>query len=674
MSTKAFVRSGIVWLLCLSLVLAGVAAATDVEPNDDSDSASPLVLGEPVRGTIANGDGDFADWYVFAVDEPGELTLTFTHEQDDPFIFRVYRPDGLVAQQVVADPGTTTETATAPEAGTYLVQVFYGDDDYELLVEFEGESASNGGSSDASGADERSSADERSRTSESSDGSESSAGSEASGETGSDDVTSSDVTGSDVTGGDGADEFVALSPARIGPPAGATAYVDGTAAGDGAAPHVEWYSVFPDEEDFYTVEGIERSTDGGYLVAANQQTDAGSGTETFDVWVVKVDEAGAVEWRSVYRTDADELADGLVATDDGGALVYGRVRTDGSWQAFAVKVDSTGTVEWAVRPGPVGTWVLDATATDDGFLLVGDGDVGSDSPGTVWASALAADGTVQWERTYDIAGFARSVVAVPDGYVLAGTVDLTGDDRDIVVAKLDSEGELQWSRGYGVRGTNYDDTVSAVVALPGGDVVLGGTLFQPGPDGGAFGLTDGMVLRIDATTGDLRWARTYGGLDNDYIDDVLPHEDGVVVVGKRSVDPGENEIVRRVGASVGWVAAIDGNGDARWMTMVTEPTDGATPIVDFRAGTATGDGVVVAGGTSFALRVTRLGWSDVSGPIDSGFASASLVDAVSGEALSVDGAGGATSTSFPGFGGVASVVAIALVAVAGWARRRRRPS
>jgi hypothetical protein len=665
MFVRRTVRTGVVSLVCLSLVLSGVVVAADVEPNDDSDAASPLVVGEPVRGSISNGDGDYADWYLFEVDEPGEISATMSYDQDDQFIVRVYRPDGLVARQQVIDPGTTTIAASAPEAGTYRVQVFYGDGDYELLVEFAGESendsAATGDSADTGGS------------------SDSTAGGSAA-STGSDgddgDTTTGNGDASSTTGGvalDAADDFAALSPVRIGPPAGATAFVDGTAAGGGVAPHVEWYSVFPEEEELYSVAGIERTSD-GYLLAASQRTAAEGGTDSFDIWVVNVDDDGTVQWRSVYRTDADELTNGLVATDDGGALVYGRVRTGDSWQSLAVKVDSTGTVAWTVRPGDVGTSVLDATPTDDGVLLVGDGDVSSDSRGAVWASAVASDGTVQWERTYDVPGLARSVVAVPDGYVLAGTVDATGDDRDIVVAKLTPDGDLQWSRGYGVRGEGYDDTATAVVALPDGDVVLGGTLFQPGPDGSPFGPTDGMLLRIDPANGDLRWARTYGGIDTDYVEDVLPYEDGVVVVGTRSVDPGENEIAQRVGASVGWVAAIDGDGNARWMTMVTEPTDGITPIVDFRAGVVADEGFVVAGSTNFDLRVTRIGWDDVAGPTDSGLQAVSPLDAQSGDVASIGGSGsdgaGATSTSFPGFGPLAVVAALVLVALGVHVRRR----
>ena len=373
------------WLVCLSLVLSGVVVAADVEPNDDGDSASPLVVGEPVRGGTSFSDGDFADWYAFEVDEPGEVTLSFTHEHDGQFLLRIYRPDGLPIGQTITEPGTTTLTATAREAGTHSVQVGLADGDYELLVEFEGESASTGGSPGSGGSSGGSTGD--------------SAGSSgAAGADGDDGIAVEDgaVPGSTDAGAvDAADDFVSLAPARVGPAAGATAFVDGTAAGDGVAPHVEWYSVFPEAEELYTVEGIERTSDGGYLFTTSQRSDAESGTDSFDVWVVKTDDSGAVQWRSVYRTDADELPNGLIATEDGGALVYGRVRTDGSWQSLAVKVDSTGTVEWSVRPGAVGTWARDATPTDGGFLLVGDGDVGSDRPGAFWVAVVAPDGTVQ---------------------------------------------------------------------------------------------------------------------------------------------------------------------------------------------------------------------------------------------------------------------------------------
>jgi hypothetical protein len=137
MLERRIVLTSAVWLMCILLVSAGVAAGADVEPNNDSDSATPLSPGERVPGSLSPGDGDFADWYAVEIDDGAAVTVSFTQSGERQFIFRLYRPDGLPIAQEVTEQGTVVRTVTVSEAGTYHVQVFYGDGEYELTVDVE---------------------------------------------------------------------------------------------------------------------------------------------------------------------------------------------------------------------------------------------------------------------------------------------------------------------------------------------------------------------------------------------------------------------------------------------------------------------------------------------------------------------------------------------------------
>jgi hypothetical protein len=88
------------------------------------------------------------------------------------------------------------------------------------------------------------------------------------------------------------------------------------------------------------------------------------------------------------------------------------------------------------------------------------------------------------------------------GYIVAGNVQVGGIQYDASLLKFDSSGNLQWAQTAG--GTNNEQANAVRQTADGGYIVAGATRST-----GAGG-QDSLLLKYDGT-GTLQWARTGGG-------------------------------------------------------------------------------------------------------------------------------------------------------------------
>ena len=71
---------------------------------------------------------------------------------------------------------------------------------------------------------------------------------------------------------------------------------------------------------------LSNCTDGGFILAGSSYSNDGNvlgnhGGE--DVWLVKIDFTGSIQWQKCYGGSADERANSIVQTSDGGYIFAG---------------------------------------------------------------------------------------------------------------------------------------------------------------------------------------------------------------------------------------------------------------------------------------------------------------------------------------------------------------
>ena len=186
-----------------------------------------------------------------------------------------------------------------------------------------------------------------------------------------------------------------------------------------------------------------------------------------------------------------------------------------------------------------------------------------------------------WSQTYgeNMSDCANSVVQTLDGgYALAGYQAIEGALNDILLAKVDHEGNLEWRRLYG--GSGMDSGFSVVQASDGGYALAGYT--------GSYGAgsTDAWLAKIDAT-GSLVWNRTYGGVNDDYCSAMTQTSDGGYALAGHSWSFGG-------GSYAAWLIKTDSTGVMQWnRTYGGAKSDYARAVIQTSEG-----GYVIAGETN----------------------------------------------------------------------------
>ena len=191
------------------------------------------------------------------------------------------------------------------------------------------------------------------------------------------------------------------------------------------------------------------TSDGGYAIAGTWCNN----TYDFNFWLIKTDEFGNMEWNQTYGGTNIDVAFSLVATSDGGYALAGLATFlgEGGEDVWLVKTDANGNMEWNQTYGGGHPWWNDEAhslveTSDGGYALAGS----TQSPGTggvnCWLLKTDTFGNAEWNHTYggDLRDLAYSLVETSDGgYALAGALAvrvLEGGHLDFLLIKTDENG------------------------------------------------------------------------------------------------------------------------------------------------------------------------------------------------------------------------------------------
>ena len=198
--------------------------------------------------------------------------------------------------------------------------------------------------------------------------------------------------------------------------------------------------------------------------------------------------------------------------------------------------------------------------------------------GDIVVLKLDADGNHLWSRTFgDTNGDDGYGVAVDgsDNVLVTGrfrgSVDFGGGTRtaagiDVFVLKLDASGSHLWSQTFG---DSSGQIGTAVAVDDSGNVVITGQ-FTGSPDFGggplpSAGNSDIFVAKLDSSGGHL-WSKGLGGADTDQGRSVATDTMGnVVITGdfEGAVDFGGGTLTAAAGAEL-FIAKYDGSGNHVW--------------------------------------------------------------------------------------------------------------
>ncbi|WP_207495298.1 T9SS type A sorting domain-containing protein [Aridibaculum aurantiacum] len=285
--------------------------------------------------------------------------------------------------------------------------------------------------------------------------------------------------------------------------------------------------------------------DGGVVVVATSNSTDGDlpgliGAPFADLWVIKMDSTGAVQWKKNYGGYGDDYAHSVELAADGGYII--------------------ATHTWSGQGG-------DVTATN--------------GQSEAWVLKVNASGVKQWDRSFGGSGRDEGykVIATTDGgFALAGWTESTNGEgtgnkggMDAMVVKFDANGTKQWSKTYGGYGEEFCRTITQTT--DGNFAISGYTNTNNHGDIGPTeaGSRDVFVIKLSGANGDLIWSKNYGGHWNDEPRDLQATADGNIMLLALS-DGGTGLFSDNAGFADVWVLKLNGNdGTIKWKKNYASP-------------------------------------------------------------------------------------------------------
>jgi hypothetical protein len=243
---------------------------------------------------------------------------------------------------------------------------------------------------------------------------------------------------------------------------------------------------------------VQQTPDGGYVVVGSDEAE-----ETHsDVWMIKLDTHGSVEWESFMPGHAEDTGECVRITSGGYAVLAGTdSQGDGDMDFWLIKTDGGGNPLW-----------------DETY------------------------GTSRREQPF-------SMCVTPDGgYIMAGSGDHNGH-QDVWLVKADSKGDKKWSKYFG--GDNDDDVAYCVALTDDGGFILTGITFTDDAGKG-----DAWLIKT-SSSGKKEWDRKFGGTEADRCGSVQQTSDGGYILAGSTRSSG-------AGNYDAWLIKTDKNGNEQW--------------------------------------------------------------------------------------------------------------
>ena len=356
-------------------------------------------------------------------------------------------------------------------------------------------------------------------------------------------------------------------------------------------PSIEWQRCIGGS-DGEAAFSIIQTNDSGYAVIGLGSSNDGDGLGTHglgDYFLVKLNQFGAIEWKSIYGGSEQDRPAMIFEREEGGFIIVGTtlsidgdvIFNHGYYDIWIVSISDIGEIEWQQSLGGSSIDIAYSVqqTSDGGFIVVGSseslGDDVSNHHGPVgfepdfWVVKLNTVGEIEWEHSYGglEAEEATSVIQMSDnGYVVVGyTTSNDGDVSglhgmagyysDFWVIRIDSIGNLLWQKCLGGTGneiafaltkSNTEEClITGIAHSSDGDV----TWEHPGDEL--------WVVQLEST-GEIDWEQTYGGENDDRGYGIIKNSDSdYFIIGTTT---SYDEVTNWHGYIDYWLLNIDSGG------------------------------------------------------------------------------------------------------------------
>jgi uncharacterized delta-60 repeat protein len=301
---------------------------------------------------------------------------------------------------------------------------------------------------------------------------------------------------------------------------------------------------------------------------------AASGAGSTDFLLVKNDPNGKILWERTLGGSSDEQGYSVAIDSSDNLYVIGRTNSAGagSFDFLFAKYNSSGVIQWQRTLGSSGLEIGHAITVDTSNNVYVTGYTSSSGAGSydLVLAKYNSSGTIQWQRTLggSLVEEGRALTTDSSGnvYVLGHTSSVGGGNYDMFLVKYDSSGTVQWQRVIGEDGF---DSPGGVVTDSSGNVYLVGY----SPDAGVAGSENLFLAKYDSS-GTVQWFRQLGGTGTDRGSQISIRGSFLYVIGwTDSTGSGNFDYLMakyNFNGSIQWQRSLGGSGSDRGQSIATD--------------------------------------------------------------------------------------------------------
>ncbi|MBN4071120.1 T9SS type A sorting domain-containing protein [Crocinitomix catalasitica] len=268
---------------------------------------------------------------------------------------------------------------------------------------------------------------------------------------------------------------------------------------------------------------------------------------------------------------------GIMKDFSGYLIVHGQLYNGSdSANAVVIKLNSVGDTIWTKKFGNIeflDAFVGGILTKDSNYVFVGQTDSYSSGIGEddAWIVKTDTAGNVIWQNNFGGSNgdyFNAVDTTLNNGFIAAGyTNSVTGVDNDVMVVRVDSDGNVIWQKYFG---NPVSHESSVVKTLPNGNFLVYGGWGFVHPEISFKTISHGMAMELDQD-GNQLWFQTYSFYEagteafydySDGIGNCVFVDDGIVFVGQ-SIDSLDDN-------PLGLLIKTDYSGNQLWMRRIRE--------------------------------------------------------------------------------------------------------
>ncbi|HLP95847.1 MAG TPA: T9SS type A sorting domain-containing protein [Saprospiraceae bacterium] len=355
-----------------------------------------------------------------------------------------------------------------------------------------------------------------------------------------------------------------------------------------AQPALQWQRCFGGTQ-YECPFDLQATQDGGCVgvgISLSSNGDVGGNFGVNDIWVVKINSEGQLEWETNLGGSKDERGYTVLATEDNGYLVGGFTESNdtqvsgnhGDKDGWIVKLNAFGVLLWQKCYGGSKSDIIQSICkTSDGGYLVAaesgssDGDVPANFGGSdYWIFKMDSEGQILWSKNYGGSNQDQPycISVKEDGFIYVagktssvdGNITAPKGGEDTWVLKLNNSGDLVWQKSLGGSTLDYG---TDIVHTPEGEILILSTVYSS--NGDVTGHHGGMDIWIAALNqaGELQWQKSFGGSADDSGQAMVILEDlGIAIMG--TTESTNGDVIGNDGGIDFWIIKVDSDGNLLW--------------------------------------------------------------------------------------------------------------